>query len=422
VLRNKILIHSIVFSPDGVSTAYLYNDIALRFKEEGYEVVVLSTTPHYNVLPSELKKQPLVKKMMGLYYESNFHGIRVLHVPQKKFKNSIFRITGFIYWHFLSFFLGLAQKNVKLILSPSPPLTIGMINLLIGKIKGAKVIYNVQEIYPDFLINQGKLKLKPIIAMLKSMERFVYNSSNAVVTIDEVFYRTISDRFDDKSKLSIIPNFVDTEIYKPISIEGLSLDPVNFPERKDCLKVMYAGNIGHAQSWEPLLEAAKELLSQNIEFWVIGEGVMKSYLEEQVSLFNLTNIHLVPYQNREQMPALIAYADLHFIFMSPEMEGQGFPSKVYTIMACAKPLLIISGENTPICNFLRSVNSAYLIHEKQIECQSNKVIGILNNLMQDKSELRVMGENGYKHIANTYSKHIVTMQYLNLGNRLINKK
>ena len=55
-MSRKILIHSIVFSPDGVSTAYLYNDIALKFKESGYEVVVLTTTPHYNVLENELKK------------------------------------------------------------------------------------------------------------------------------------------------------------------------------------------------------------------------------------------------------------------------------------------------------------------------------------------------------------------------------
>ncbi len=49
-MSRKILIHSIVFSPDGVSTAYLYNDIALKFANRGYEVVVLTTTPHYNVL------------------------------------------------------------------------------------------------------------------------------------------------------------------------------------------------------------------------------------------------------------------------------------------------------------------------------------------------------------------------------------
>ena len=57
--KKKILIHSLIFSPDGVSTAYLYNDIALRFQKEGYDVVVLSTTPHYNLVEEQVKKQPL---------------------------------------------------------------------------------------------------------------------------------------------------------------------------------------------------------------------------------------------------------------------------------------------------------------------------------------------------------------------------
>src|SRR5690606_15389112 len=223
-LKKKILIHSIVFSPDGVSTAYLYNDIAKAFEEHGFEVVVLTTTPHYNIVPEELIKQPLQKKFLGLYYESNFNGIRVLHIPQKKFKSTLLRIVGFIFWHLMALILGLAQRNINAILSPSPPLTIGFVNLIIGKIKKAKIIYNVQEIYPDFLIEQGGLKSKPVIKILKWLERFVYNKSDAVTTIDQIFYDTIADRFKDKSKLHIIPNFVDTDLYRPISHSSLKIN------------------------------------------------------------------------------------------------------------------------------------------------------------------------------------------------------
>ncbi len=55
---KKVIIHSLNFSPDGVSTAYLYNDIALSLKERGDEVVVLTSTPHSNVLPEQRVGQP----------------------------------------------------------------------------------------------------------------------------------------------------------------------------------------------------------------------------------------------------------------------------------------------------------------------------------------------------------------------------
>jgi hypothetical protein len=77
-----------VFSPDGVSTAYLYNDIALGLVENGFDVVVLTTTPHYNLIESELVKQPLAKKLFGLYYQSDFKGITVYHIPLKKYKST----------------------------------------------------------------------------------------------------------------------------------------------------------------------------------------------------------------------------------------------------------------------------------------------------------------------------------------------
>ena len=414
--QRKVLIHSIAFSPDGVSTAYLYNDIAQAFNQAGYEVIVLTTTPHYNVVKENLAQQPLTRKAFGLYYTSMFNGVKVMHVPQKKFKSTALRLLGFIYWHIVSLILGLAQKNLSAILSPSPPLTIGLINLIIGKMKGARVLYNVQEIYPDFLIEQGGLKSRFIIKLLKWLERFVYNKSDAVTTIDEVFYNTIEGRFTDKSKLHIIPNFVDTSLYKPLSKAELSLDIVDF-KPNDNLKLMYAGNIGHAQDWEPLIKTALLLKDDKVDFYIIGEGVMKSYLIDQVKLHNLSKVHILPYQPRELMPQLLAFADLQFIFMSKEMEGHGFPSKVYTIMACAKSLIVCSGEGTPIINFLSKHKCAKLITNQDSNIKTEIIVDYLKSVT--KAELEEMGNVGYEAVKTLYSKEVVANQYVSLTNALI---
>ena len=270
---NRVLIHSLVFSPDGVSTAYLYNDIALGLIENGFEVIVLTTTPHYNLIESELVKQPIGKKLFGLYYQSDFKGIKVYHIPLKKYKSTFKRLVSFVYWHVLSFIIGISIKKINFVLSPSPPLSIGFISLLIAKFKGAKAIYNVQEIYPDLLINQGNLKSKIIISVLKKFEKCIYNYSAAVTTIDEVFYSTISSRFSEIGKLKIIPNFVDTDLYKPLK-QKQDLPSV-FGSDNGKIKILYAGNIGFFQDWAPVLFAARELLEENIEFWIIGEGVQK---------------------------------------------------------------------------------------------------------------------------------------------------
>jgi len=177
----------------------LYNDIALAFQKAGYDVVVLSTTPHFNVVEEQLAEQPMKWGVWGLYKKSLFHGstgspqvsIPVYHVPQKKFKSTPLRLIGFVYWHIVSFFVGLFIKNVDVIVSPSPPLTIGRLNNWLGKLKGCKVVYNVQEIYPDIL---NKLETSLVHRYLRGMEKRVYNNSAAVTTIDQVFYDKIVER------------------------------------------------------------------------------------------------------------------------------------------------------------------------------------------------------------------------------------
>ena len=53
------------------------------------------------------------------------------------------------------------------------------------------------------------------------------------------------------------------------------------------------------------------------------------------------------------MPAINLFADFHFIAMDKSMENEGFPSKVYSIMASGRPLVVVSSEQTPIINFLK---------------------------------------------------------------------
>lgn len=410
--QKKILIHSLIFSPDGVSTAYLYNDIALAFRQAGYDVVVLSTTPHFNVVQEQLANQPMKWGIWGVYKKSFYCGIPVYHIPQKKFKSTILRLVGFVYWHVISFIIGLGIRHVDVILSPSPPLTIGRLNNWLGKLKGCKVIYNVQEIYPDIL-NMSESNL--VYRYLRGMEKRVYNKSTAVTTIDRIFYDTIVDRFDDKSKLHIIPNFVDTKLYHS-GILSDNLDKSLFPEN-DNIKLLYAGNIGFAQDWESLVRLAEKTRDMCIEYFLIGMGVKRQWVEEQKVSQKLDNLHIIDYQPRHLMPSILAYSDLQYIFMTPEQEGMGFPSKVYTIMACGRPLLVCSGEKTPIVNFLGPIGCAKIITNHNLEEKTDEMAQWLSSMTSKK--LRDMGAKGEDIIKTRYTKDIVTKQYVELVDSLL---
>lgn len=408
---KKVLIHSIVFNPDGVSTAYLYNDIAIGLKRKGFNVCVLTTTPHYNRVYSELRKFNFQRKLFGCYYVSDFNNIEVYHLPLKKYRSSILRIFSFIYWHIYSFLFALSLKRIDFVISPSPPLTIGLISLLIAKIKGAKSIYNVQELYPDLLIKKG-MKFQPVISFLKGLEVYIYNHSDAVTTISREFYNKIITRTSDPDKIEIIPNFVNRDLYRPIR-KSFNLPPIFRNEEKKLI-LMYAGNLGYYQDWKPLFFAASKLINENIEFWIIGEGIRKVALKKDIERRRLNNIKLFPYQSRELMPQLINYADIHFIIVNEEMEEEGFPSKIYTIMASAKPMIVVAGKQSPLFNFLKDKECAELITDNR----NSKFLNVIKKLYKDKDYRLHLGQNGLSHIVNDYTEEVVIKKYTELLNNL----
>lgn len=406
--KKRLLIYSLVFSPDGVSTAYLYNDIALGFQKNNYEVTVLTTTPHYNLIQESLDRQPLKKCFLGLFFTSNFNGIKVYHIPLKKYKSSLIRILSFIYWHLASLIIGLFLKKPDIILTPSPPLTSGLISILLAKVKGSKSVYNVQEIYPDLLINHGRLTNPVIIKFLKILEGWVYNWSNAVTTIDLNFYNTIKTRIRNLDKLNIISNFVDTELYKTSSSIPL---PKVFKKIKGKTDMVYAGNIGIAQEWDLVINLAKAIKKLPITIWIIGEGVKKKYLESQIKKHKLFNIQLLPYQERKYMPVINLFADFHFIAMNKSMEHDGFPSKVYTIMSSGKPMVVVSSDQTPIVSFLEQTKAALTVTNHSLTDFKKAVL----KLEADKDLRNTLGANGRKVVEQKFNKQVVIKKYIKLA-------
>ena len=151
-------------------------------------------------------------------------------------------------------------------------------------------------------------------------------------------------------------------------------------------------------------------MEENIEFWIIGEGVQKEHLQLEIQNKNLSNVRIFPYQSRELIPVINNYADIHFIAINQQMELEGFPSKIYTIMACAKPIVVVTGENTPLHNFLKDKNCAELITSNR----NINFVSAIRKLASDKNLRDLLGNNGLSEIINNYSKNVVVSKYANL--------
>ena len=124
------------------------------------------------------------------------------------------------------------------------------------------------------------------------MEQYVYIITQHRNDNRPGLYNCNSRKVWDKSKLCIIPNFVDTELY---NLQGGNVECLNphFFLPTDSLKLLYAGNIGYAQDWGALICLAERRKGFPLNTFIIGEGVMKPVLEESTS-WRLDNVHILP--------------------------------------------------------------------------------------------------------------------------------
>ena len=410
----RVLLHTLVFAPDGVSTAYLMTDLARQLHARGHDVTVLTTTPHYNVLPDNLARQPLRPRWGGLLAESACEGVRVLHVRMApRGAKVIRRAFDFLWFHAAALLASVRTVGAyDIVLAPSPPLTIGVVAWLQGVRRGVPSVYNVQEIYPDFMINQGMLRSPRAIRAWHALERFVYERSAAVVPISDWFAQTIRQRGVTDDKLVVIPNFVDTELYRP-------LPRVNDFAREhglvDRFTVLYGGTIGLSQDWESFLHAAEVLRDRPIDFVVVGGGARDAWLTAEVARRGLPNVKLLGYQPRERMPEINASSDLGTIPMKATTTSDTFPSKIYTILACARPVVVSADSDSELAWLIRTADCGTVVEPDNPHAYAAAVLDSFEN----RDRLAAAGARGRDYVVERYSKEAVGHAYDALIQRLV---
>jgi len=405
---SRVLLHSIVFFPDNVSTAYIMTDLALQLKQLGHNVTVLTTTPHYNVETIAVKNQRMKKLWGGLIYLSDHEGIPVWHVTiSKKDKRVWKRGIDFIRFHLLSLAIGFfVISHQDIVIATSPPLTIGVISWLLALRWKAASVYKVAEVYPDLAIRQGALRNPTLIAFLKWIERFVYTHNTRIVSIAEQFKRLLRGRGVPDKKLIQIRDSVDVELYRPLPRDN------SFAREHGLLGtfvVLYAGNVGLVQDWESVFFAAESLSRYPLQFVIIGDGVRREWLVDQIRLGGLKNVKWIGYQPKERMPEINASCDIAIIPMTRTGALDGLPSKIYSIMACGKSVIATADLESDMSWLIQEAKCGRVVAPDNPPALAEAIEAAYIN----RDSLSAEGENG-RLFVKAFSKESIAQKYDNL--------
>ncbi len=408
----NVLIYSLVFPPDGVSTAQIMGELAADLASSGHTVSVVTTQPHYNRDEVALERQPLTRMWGGMLFRSTYVGIPVFHTKMPAGGRGAgirSRMFGWLLFHSV----GLAAafrfaRSADVILVPSPLLSAGVVAWLLGLVTGARYIYNVQELYPDLGIQLGRLRNPFVVGALRALERFIYRTAHGVTVITRGMESKLLSKGVARSKLHHIPNFVDVGELKALERTNAFSREHDLDER---FVVSYAGNIGHAQGLDVLLDAAERLRHDTrIVFLFVGDGVARDGLIESARSRSLTNVKFVGHQPYARVPEIYSASDLCVVALLDTIASDAVPSKVYRIMACARPVLAIASAQSDLSRLVAETGAGVsVVPDASQLAHAIEQFAALGAAARDRH-----GEQGRSYTLEHVAREKVTAQYSQL--------
>ncbi len=390
----RILIVAQYFWPEN----FRINDIALGLSKKGHEVTVFTGKPNYtggNFYPG----YSMFSKRVEVWNHIKIHRVPLISRGKGKGIRLVLNYLSFVFFGCIrAVFLPL-KPDVILIYQQSP-ITVAIPAYIFKYKTQAKSFLYVQDLWPESVQATMKIKSKLVVNLLYSLCNWIYRSADKIIIQSKAFRSYLISRNVSDKKIVYLPN----------STESL----YQIKERSDGFKkyfngevnLIFAGNIGEAQSFETLIKAAKIVLlkDKGISWVILGEGRKRAELIELVKKEGLEDhFRFLGFYESTLMPEFFAYADAFVISLKSDfIFSLTIPTKLQSYMACGKPILgSLNGEGNYIiqgvdCGFVSPAEDSELLAEN-----------VLKLRVTSKNELKRLGMNGYKYFTEEFEQNML---------------
>jgi len=406
-----ILIVTNYFPPEITGAGHLYYELAAGLVARGHQVTVVTGFPRWRVDRSKLK--PEYHRRLLLWEDMDGIGVlRVATVPLP-LRFVIFRAPD----HFLialSFLLGgLLVKDPDVILVYSPPLPLGLTAWLLGRRRHAPFVFNVQDIFPKYVVDSGVLRNRALIRMFESIEHFLYRKADAITVHSEGNRDYLISQGVGIHKLVVVPNWVDTDRMRPGPRQNEFRHKYGLDSH---FIVSYAGTIGYAQDLDTVIESAA-LLKQHAEiaFVFVGEGGEKQRLQAKAESLGLTNVLFLPIEPWEKYPLVLQASDACLVNLKPTLTTPVVPSKLLNIMASGRPVVANVPPDGDAARIIRQANCGLCLEAGDARGLAEAIL----KLYRDPHLADELGRNGRCYAEARFSLEVCVRQYEALFRDLI---
>jgi glycosyltransferase involved in cell wall biosynthesis len=260
----RVLILTQHFTPEITAARSRLHPIAELLAERGNDVEVLTAVPNHpeGVIQSEFRGSIVARR--------EFDGFQVRYVwvkvsPQKTTRNRLMLYGSYAVMATLA---GFTSHRPDVILASSPPLPVAAAARVVALRHRVPWVMDVRDLWPEVAVVLGELTNPLMIRASERLERSLYSSAAAIVTVTDAFRRDIAAKIGDDSKISLVRNGTT-----PMWLEtgAFEVDRAKLGLPTDRFLWTYAGNVGIAQGLETAIDAAAEL-DDGYQLMIIGSG------------------------------------------------------------------------------------------------------------------------------------------------------
>lgn len=366
-----------------------------------------------HLLAARGHKVTVIASSAGKRARAEADGVTILRAYEydAQRKSFIYRVLAFFTFMISSFWIGLGVKRVDIVWGTSPPIVQVVTAWILSRIKGAKFLFEVRDLWPQFAIAMGTWKSSLLIRLFEGLERSLYRGADQVIVNSPGFIDHVN--FRGARRVDLIPNGTNPDMFDP-NDTGKAFRESNGLQGK--YVVMYTGAHGVHNDLSVVLQAAGLLANTNIQFVLIGDGEEKQALQMHARKMLLLNVMFLPSMPKTELARVLAAADACIAILKPVKEYESaYPNKVFDYMAAGKPVLLaIDGVIRDVvqkahCGIFVQPGNAYELVKSIRTLTSNVQYG------------REMGALGRKYLEKNFSGAVIGEKLLSLLDEIKNE-
>jgi glycosyltransferase involved in cell wall biosynthesis len=389
--------------------------IARQLVERGHEVTMVARDPRWLAVEATAPPGLLARR-------ESVDGIDVIwmRIPYQQRFSKWGRLLSYGAYTAAASAAALGLPRPDLVYASSTPLTSGIPGAFASRLRGVPFVFELQDLWPAAPAALGYLTNRVELAVAEGLEKALYASSDRIVVCSEAVVSALVRRGIPRAKLILIPNFSDTDLFRPGERDERFRAAQGLGGK---FLALYSGAMGASNGVYQLADAAavlKQRRDDRVQIVLVGDGNERAGLERRVAKEALDNVLLLPPQPREEMPKLVGACDVTLTVFAPHPAlALNSPNKFFDSLAAAKPVVV------NVDGWLRR-----LVEENDAGIyvragDPNALADSLVALAGQPDRLRTMGENARSLALREFARDLLTdrladdLEQIAIGNRAL---